>query len=66
METSEHSEHLLFNQHGQIEMKVKKEIFKEIQSFALEKEYLNKERYAAFVKLFNKFAEGKMKKCNKE
>ncbi len=47
-------------------MKIKKQIYNLIYEFILEYEQLNKVQYKKYLKLFNKFSEGKPKKYGKE
>ena len=56
----------IFNYDGTLDMKVKKELFNLILEHILKKDKLCKEKYKVYVKLFNKFAQDKPKKYNKE
>ena len=56
----------LFNDDDTLDMKIKKEIYNLIYEFILEYEKLSKEKYKKYLKLFNKFSEGKPKKYGKE
>ncbi len=47
-------------------MKIKKQIYNLIYEFILEYEKLSKEKYKKYLKLFNKFSEGKPKKYGKK
>ena len=56
----------LFHDDNTLDMKVKKQIYTKILEFFLEAEQLSRERYNKYLKLFNKFSEGKPKKYGKE
>ena len=56
----------LFNDDDTLDMTIKKQMYNIIYEFILEYEELSKEKYKKYLKLFNKFSEGKPKKYGKE
>ena len=56
----------LFTHEGKLNQKAKKSIFIQVEKGLLEYFQLTKEKYKVFLKLFNKFSEGKPKKYSKE